>query len=92
MSGQNCIQGFCTGSIAHLVERAGVEQNPTELNHLSRVLGDINSMLVARGCDVDHDISVDLQGRALLGGHGRESGENIELDAEATNVSQAMFE
>lgn len=57
------------GSLAHLVkvDAVGVEQDPAELDDLGRVLGDIDTVLVASGGDVDHDISVGSERGGLLG-------------------------
>jgi hypothetical protein len=76
---------MCTlAIIAHLFERRGLEQNPAELYHLSRVLRNIDPVLIARSRDVNHDITVDFEGWTLLGGHGRgdsgdESGARVSM-------------
>lgn len=44
-----------------LVEALRVKQDPSELDNLSRVLGNINSVLVASGCDVDNHVAVDTE-------------------------------
>lgn len=51
----------------HLLQRLGVEKNPAELNNLGRVLCDVDSMLIAGGCDVDHDIAIDVELVTSLG-------------------------
>jgi hypothetical protein len=72
---------MCTLAIgAHLFERRGFEHNPAELNNLSRVLRDIDPVFIACSRDVNHDITIDLEGRTLLGGHGRgDSGARVSM-------------
>ena len=48
----------------------GVEEDPTKLNQLGRVLCNVDSMLVAGGRNVDDDVAVDLERRGLGGSHG----------------------
>lgn len=55
--------------MAHLIQCVGVQQDPAKLNDLGRVLGHIDTMLVAGGGDVDDDVAVDLEGRVLLSSH-----------------------
>lgn len=53
----------------HLLARFGIEQYPSELNDLGRVLGDINTMLVAGCSDMYHHVSVEIRGLGAVGGH-----------------------
>lgn len=53
----------------HLLEGVGVEENPAELNHLCRILGHINAVLVAGGGNMDDDVSIHAELRALLRRH-----------------------
>lgn len=55
--------------MAHLIQCIGIQQYPTQLNDLSRVLGHVDAVLVTGSGDVDDNVSVDLEGRALLRGH-----------------------
>lgn len=54
----------------HLLERICVEQNPSKLNNLGRVLGDVDAVLIARRGHMDHDIAVDVD-LGLRGHDGR---------------------
>ena len=55
--------------MAHLIQCIGIQQYPAQLNDLSRVLGHVDAVLVTGSGDVDDNVSVDLEGRALLCGH-----------------------
>lgn len=61
------------GRHAHLFERLCVKQDPSKLNNLGRVLGDVHAVLIASGCDVDHDIAVDVE--LVAGGRTRHFGQ-----------------
>jgi hypothetical protein len=54
----------------HLIETVSVEENPTKLDNLGRVLGHINAVLVAGCRDMDNHVTVDLERGRLLGSHG----------------------
>lgn len=58
------------GCATHLLERVCVEQDPTKLNHLGRVLCHINAVLVTGGRNMDHDIAIDVELGQLLRRHG----------------------
>lgn len=45
---------------AYLLTVLGIQENPSKLNDLGRVLGNVYSMLVAGCCNVDNDISVEV--------------------------------
>lgn len=51
---------------AHLLEGIRIEQNPAKLDDLRRVLGHVYTMLVTGGRDVDHDVTIDGEGRDWL--------------------------
>jgi len=68
--GQACWRGTRGGGLSYLVKRLCIEQDPADLNHLGRVLGDVHTMLVAGGRNVDDDVAVDLERRGLGGSHG----------------------
>ncbi len=53
----------------HLVKSIGIDKNPSQLDNLGGVLGDIDSVLVAGGGDVDDHVPVNFEGRALLSRH-----------------------
>ena len=60
----------------NLVTVLGVEQDPAQLNHLGRVLCDIDAVLVARRGYVDDDVAVEsTAGRGRSGGHGAQARE-----------------
>lgn len=44
----------------HLLERVGIKQDPSKLNHLGRVLCHIDAVLVAGGRNVDDDVAIDV--------------------------------
>lgn len=52
-------------SWTYLVTALCIEENPPKLYHLSRILGDIDSVLVAGGGNVDHNVSVQIALLAL---------------------------
>ena len=54
---------------AYFLEVVGIQKDPTELNDLGRILGDINAVLVAGGCNVNDHVAVHLERRTLLGRH-----------------------
>lgn len=54
----------------HLLAGLCVEQDPTQLDDLGRVLGHVHAVLVAGGRDVDDDVAVELRRGSLNGGHG----------------------
>lgn len=62
-----------TGEISildtHLLECVGIKQNPAKLNNLSRILCDIDTMLITGGGNVDDDVSIRAELGALLGRH-----------------------
>ncbi len=55
---------------AHLLESFGVQQDPSDLYHLGGVLRHIDTMLVTRSGDMDHNVTVDAELGVLLGRHG----------------------
>ena len=55
--------------LAHLLEVMGVEQNPAKLDQLGRVLCNVDTMLITGSRNVDHDVSIKLERRALGGSH-----------------------
>ena len=57
------------GGNSHLLKRIGVEKNPSEFNDFSRVLGDIDTVLIARRSNMDHNIAINVELRRLLGRH-----------------------
>lgn len=55
---------------AHLLQSVGVQKDPSEFNNLSRVLGHINAVLIACGCNVNDYIAVDAElGQWLRSSH-----------------------
>jgi hypothetical protein len=58
-------QEIAEQSWTYLVTALCIEENPPKLYHLSRVLGDIDSVLVAGGGNVDHNVSVQIALLAL---------------------------
>lgn len=59
-------------ALSYLLAGLCVEQNPTQLNDLGRVLGHVHAVLVAGGRDVDDDVAVELGGGSLNGRHGED--------------------
>ena len=55
---------------AHLLEALCVKQNPAQFDNLSRILCDVDAMLVAGGSYVDHHEAVEIEGESRLGCHG----------------------
>ena len=53
---------------SYLLTRLCVQQDPPEFDHLRRVLRYVDAMLVARGGDVYHDISVEIGSLWCWGG------------------------
>lgn len=54
----------------HLLERVGIKQDPSKLNHLGRVLCHIDAVLVAGGRNVDDDVAIDVKLGQRLRRHG----------------------
>jgi hypothetical protein len=48
-------------SLPYLFERLGIKLNPTQLNDLGRVFGNINTVLIACGSYMDDDVSVKVR-------------------------------
>jgi len=63
--------GRAAGAGTHLFAAFGIEQDPTQLNHLGRVFCDIDAVLVAGGGYVDDQIAVQVRGLGALRGHCR---------------------
>ena len=55
--------------VAYLLHGVSIEENPSQLDDLGGILGDIDAMLVTGGGNVDHDIAIDVELRLRLGGH-----------------------
>jgi len=67
------ISGGCAS--AYLIAGLAVEQDPSQLDHLGRVLCHIHSVLIAGRRDVDDDVPIELRHRCRRGcrcgcGHG----------------------
>ena len=54
---------------SNLFARLRIQQNPAQLDHLGRVLGDVDAMLVTRRRGVDDHVSVQLRRLPLTVGH-----------------------
>lgn len=52
--------GVKESTSAYLLAVLGIQENPSELNDLGRVLGNVYAVLIAGGCNVDDDISVEV--------------------------------
>lgn len=69
-----------TTGITHLLTGLGIQQDPSQLDHFGRVLGDVDAVLVTCRRDVDDDVAVQLRrgGRSgchlSLRGRGRNGG------------------
>lgn len=61
--GAMVVLAVCT--LAYLVTGLCLEQNPSQLNDLGRILGDIDAMFVASGRYVNHHVAVKVVGRSL---------------------------
>jgi hypothetical protein len=59
--GQNVVDS--EKSRAHLLAGFGIQQNPPQFDHLCRILGDVDAMFIASGCDVDDNVAIQLRGR-----------------------------
>lgn len=68
------VERLAAGGAAYLVERLGIEQDPAKLDDLGRVLGHVDTMLVARSRNMDNDVSIDMGWRRLLIRHVRNKG------------------
>lgn len=55
---------------AYLITILGIKQNPSQLNHLGRILGHVHSMFVAGSRNVYNDVAVQLRDGGRNGGHG----------------------
>jgi hypothetical protein len=53
---------------AHLVAGLCVQENPAKLYHLRRIFGNVNSMLIAGGSNMNNDVSVEIALLALASG------------------------
>lgn len=53
----------------YLLERVRIKENPTELDNLGRVLGNVDAVLITGGRHVDHDVAIDVELGNLLGRH-----------------------
>ena len=62
--GQLC----CVGDV-YLLAGLGIQQNPSQFNHLRRVLRDIYTMFITGGCNVDHNVAIQLGGRCCHSRH-----------------------
>jgi hypothetical protein len=49
---------------AYLLAGFGIQQDPPQLDHLCRILGNVDAMLIAGGCNVDDDIAIQLGSRS----------------------------
>lgn len=54
---------------SHLVAVLGVEQDPSKLDDLGRVLGNVDAVLVAGSCNMDDDVAVEVAALGLGSGH-----------------------
>lgn len=55
--------------ISNLLKSAGINENPSKLNDLGRILGHIDTVFIASGRNVDHDVAVDVELGHLLRSH-----------------------
>lgn len=53
----------------YLLAGFGIQQDPPQLDHLCGILGDVDAMLVAGGCDVDDNVAIQLGGGSGDGCH-----------------------
>jgi len=49
---------------AYLLAGFGIQQDPPQLDHLCRVLGNVDAMFIAGGSDVDDDVAIQLRSRS----------------------------
>ncbi|KAK1247827.1 hypothetical protein MKX07_000715 [Trichoderma sp. CBMAI-0711] len=54
---------------SNLFESVGVKENPSKLNDLGRVLGNVHTVLIAGGRNMDDDVAVDVELGHLLRRH-----------------------
>ena len=62
---------------AYLLAVFGVQEDPAKLYHLCRIFGDIDSVLIAGGSDMDNNVSIQIALLALCG--SRHIEERLEL-------------
>lgn len=69
MCGQVVAQGSWWEEESDLFESVGVKENPSELNDLGGVLGNVDTVFITGGRNVDHDVAVDVELGHLLRRH-----------------------
>lgn len=70
MCGQIVAQGSWWEEDSDLFESVGVKENPSKLNDLGRVLGNVDTVFITGGRNMDHDVAVDVELGHLLRRHG----------------------
>lgn len=78
-NGRSRVRGsYSSGSVeaanAHLIKCFCIEQDPTQLDHLGRVLRHVDSVLIAGGSNVNDHVAVDVKRGWLRSGHRHEIG------------------
>lgn len=58
--------------LAHLFQTASIQENPTNLDDLSRIPCHVHPVFIASRGNMDNDVSVDLKRRILLGRHNKD--------------------
>lgn len=57
------------GLHSYLLERIGIQENPAELNDFSRVLGHVDTVLIACRSNMHYNITIDIELGGLLRRH-----------------------